>query len=76
MRACGVLEGDVRDGSIATGSSEQQFRPCPLCPGSGSKLAAVICLCGLMVTHLTSFPRSSLSKGGKVPIGKFSADSV
>ena len=26
-------------GSIATGSSEQQFRPCPLCPESRRKLA-------------------------------------
>jgi hypothetical protein len=26
----------------------------------------VICLCGLMATHVTSFPRSSLLKGGKV----------
>ena len=27
----------------------------------------VICLCGLMATHMTSFPRSSLLKGGTVP---------
>jgi len=25
-------------------------------------------LCGLMATHMTSFPRSSQLKGGKVPI--------
>jgi hypothetical protein len=37
---------------------------------SRSKLAAVICLCGLMVTHLTSFPRSNLLKGGTVPFQK------
>jgi hypothetical protein len=29
-----------------------------------------------MLTHLTSFPRSSLSKDGTVPIGKFGADRV
>src|SRR5438874_1105691 len=31
----------VRSGSIATGWSEQQVRPCPLCPESGSKLGLV-----------------------------------
>src|SRR6516225_9796890 len=30
---------NVAFGSITTGSSEQQFRPCPLCPESGRKLA-------------------------------------
>src|SRR6516165_6511687 len=30
---------DDRSGSIATGSSEQQFRRCPLCPESGRTLA-------------------------------------
>ena len=28
----------------------------------------VICPCGLMATHMTSFPRSNLLKGGKVPV--------
>ena len=28
----------------------------------------VICLCGLMATHMTSFARSSLLKGGTVPV--------
>ena len=35
-----------------------------------------ICLCGLMATHMTPFPRSSPSEGGTVPISKFSADLV
>ena len=55
-------------GSFATGSSEQQVRPCPRCRRSGGKLrilaVAVICLCGCIALP------SDLSKGDKVRLRK------
>ena len=33
-RATWLARADDRSGSFATGSSQQQVRPCPLCPGS------------------------------------------
>ena len=58
---------EVRSGSIATGSSEQKFGRVRDAPKAEESPLPVICLCGLMATHLTSFPRSCLLKGGKVP---------
>src|SRR6266403_3544430 len=38
------LGAEVRSGSIATGSSRQQVRSCPLCPESGSEFGVLAAL--------------------------------
>ena len=37
----GRFLSNARHGSFATGSSQSQVRPCPLCPESGSKFTAL-----------------------------------
>jgi hypothetical protein len=55
--------------AIATGSDERQSGHVRYASKAEESSLPVICLCGLMATHMTSFPRSSLLKGGKVPVG-------
>jgi len=54
--------GQSRPGRASSNSGHVRYAP-----KTEESSLPVICLCGLMATHMTSFPRSSLLKGGTVP---------
>jgi hypothetical protein len=64
MRAAG---DPGRFGSMATGSSRSKPGRARYAPKAETPSCREM-PCGLMVTRMTSFPRSSLLKGGTVPL--------
>jgi hypothetical protein len=60
--------GDDRSGSIATGSSEQQVRPCPVKAEVRGALAAAVMPLQVNGDALNFISSQHLLKGDKVPV--------
>src|ERR1700730_15393707 len=76
MSAPKPKQREVRSGSFATGASQQQVRPCPLCPESGSNFPSISGSAtgrfGLVVLYQSEFDCAPMSPrpGSRLVVGQ------